>query len=171
MSLYVFSHPYFCWNTYKQAGYSCLGRILLPNMLNYVTGWGVHCLLHKNQFFCHLSGWIGLLLFCLCVCDTWGGEGGVKSIACTTFSLSLSFRTDELKFLTLNTKEISSIIFKSLKCLENYPQIIDLLIHMSQAIHMKDSIKCYFTSAMNSLFYFWFEVSVEIILDFFLKHD
>ena len=38
------------------------------------------------------------------------------------FSFSLSFRVDELKFLTLNPKEINSIIFKSLKFLENFPK-------------------------------------------------
>lgn len=126
---WCFSHPYFCWNTWKQAGYSSLVRLLLPNILNYVTGWGVHWLLHKNRFFCHILSWIGLLLFCLCSCDTWGGEGDVKSI-------SLSLRADELTFLTLNPKEINSITFESLKCLEKLQKKLNikLLIHVGQSI-------------------------------------
>lgn len=37
-----------------------------------------------------------------------------------------SFRADELKFFIFTTNEMNSIMFKSLKCLESYPQINEL---------------------------------------------
>ena len=66
----------------------------------------------------------------------------------------MSLRADELKFLTLNPKEINSITFESLKCLEKLQKKLNikLLVLMGQSIHIKHSIKCYSISAMK-LFY------------------
>lgn len=159
MSLEVCSHPYFCGNTYKQAGSSSLVRHLLPNTLNYATGWGVRCLLHKNRFFCHLSTWPGLPLCCLCAGDTWGGEPVFKA---WLKWLSVLVWASGLRSLTLHTKEISSVISRSLKCVESCPKWMKYqLVGSYGPVHSRTRERKMFHFRSDFISSFDFEVTVE----------
>lgn len=115
-----FFHSYLCWKDYDEARYSSLMRPRLPNVLNYVTGWGVHCLLHKNRFCSHLSSRVELLLFYLCACDIWGGEGAAQSITYIAYSFSLGVRADEREFILNTTPRKSTAIYLRVGSVQSY---------------------------------------------------